>query len=79
MHKYCNLNISFFFLNRQDQFDEELIMNKFVNNSSYFVCEYKSISGTTIVCIQSDLIANGIRNGMRAGNALYNVWIHPKI
>lgn len=54
-------------------------MNKFVNNSSYFVCEYKSISGTTIVCIQSDLIANGIRNGMRAGNALYNVWIHPKI
>lgn len=72
--KYCNLNIFFFFFtyvnSRQDQFNEELIiMNEFVNNSSNFICEYKSISGTTIVCIQSDLIANGIRNGTCAGNA----------
>lgn len=72
--RYCNLNIFFFFFtyvnSRQDQFNEELIiMNEFVNNSSNFICEYKSISGTTIVCIQSDLIANGIRNGTCAGNA----------
>lgn len=72
--RYYNLNIFFFFFtyvnSRQDQFNEELIiMNEFVNNSSNFICEYKSISGTTIVCIQSDLIANGIRNGTCAGNA----------